>query len=48
MVDRRKRMHLDTREICLADPTFLRTTIPSASIVERMGFTHAPVAATLP
>lgn len=48
MVDRRKRMHLDTCERCLADPDFLRTVIPSASVVERMGLTRAPVAATLP
>lgn len=48
MVDRRKRIHLDTCELCLADEEFLRTPIPSASIVERMGVTRAPVAATLP
>jgi cellulose biosynthesis protein BcsQ len=48
MVDRRKRMHLDTCEHCLADDEFLRTVIPSASVVERMGLTRAPVAATLP
>lgn len=48
MVDRRKRMHLDLCEHCLADGAFLRTVIPSASVVERMGLTRAPVAATLP
>jgi chromosome partitioning protein len=48
MVDRRKRIHLDTCELCLADDEFLRTSIPSASVVERMGVTRAPVAATLP
>jgi cellulose biosynthesis protein BcsQ len=48
MVDQRKRMHLDLCESCLADPSFLRTVIPSASVVERMGLTRAPVAATLP
>jgi cellulose biosynthesis protein BcsQ len=48
MLDRRKWMHLDTAESCLADPAFLRTVIPSASVVERMGLTRAPVAATLP
>lgn len=48
MVDRRKRLHLDTVDECLADPAFLRTTVPSASIVERMGVVRAPVAATLP
>ncbi len=48
MVDRRKRLHLDTVGDCLDDPAFLRTPIPSASIVERMGVVRAPVAATLP
>ena len=48
MLDRRKRMHLDLCNRCLADPAFLRTVIPSASVVERMGLTRAPVAATLP
>jgi cellulose biosynthesis protein BcsQ len=48
MVDRRKRLHLDTCGLCLADDEFLRTPIPSASVVERMGVTRAPVAATLP
>lgn len=48
MVDRRKRMHLDLCDHCLADRVFLRTVIPSASVVERMGLTRAPVAATLP
>jgi cellulose biosynthesis protein BcsQ len=49
MVDRRKRLH---RDICQdhADGVdgFLRTTIPSASIVERTGLTRAPVTATAP
>ena len=48
MLDRRKRLHLETADRCLADPEFLRTAIPSASIVERMGVVRAPVAATLP
>jgi cellulose biosynthesis protein BcsQ len=48
MVDRRKTLHLELCERCLADPGFLRTVIPSASVVERMGLTRAPVAATLP
>jgi cellulose biosynthesis protein BcsQ len=48
MVDRRKRMHLDICERCLSDGTFLNTTIPNSSVVERMGLTRAPVAATLP
>jgi cellulose biosynthesis protein BcsQ len=48
MVDRRKRLHRDLVEQCLAGDQFLRTTIPSASVVERMGLVRAPVAATLP
>jgi cellulose biosynthesis protein BcsQ len=48
MVDRRKRMHIELRDACLADASFLRTSIPTASVVERMGVTRAPVAATLP
>jgi len=48
MVDRRKRMHIEISEQCMADRTFLRTPIPSASVVEKMGLTRAPVAATLP
>jgi cellulose biosynthesis protein BcsQ len=48
MVDRRKRIHLETCDLCLSDEAFLRTVIPSASVVERMGVTRAPVAATLP
>jgi cellulose biosynthesis protein BcsQ len=49
MVDRRKRLH---REVCDhfgggADG-FLETTIPFASLVERMGLTRAPVTATHP
>jgi len=48
MVDRRKRLHRETTGACLADSSFLRTTIPFASVVERMGLTRAPVAATLP
>jgi cellulose biosynthesis protein BcsQ len=48
MVDRRKRLHLDTSDACLADGQFLKTVIPTASIVERMGLTRAPVGATLP
>jgi cellulose biosynthesis protein BcsQ len=48
MVDRRKRMHNEIRDQCLADDSFLRTIIPTASVVERMGVTRAPVAATLP
>lgn len=48
MVDRRKRLHNEAVAECLADPDFLRTQIPSASAVERMGVVRAPVAATLP
>lgn len=48
MVDRRKRMHNELALACLADPAFLTTAIPSASVVEKMGVTRAPVAATLP
>jgi cellulose biosynthesis protein BcsQ len=48
MVDRRKRMHREISDHCLSDGDFLRTAIPSASVVERMGITRAPVAATLP
>lgn len=48
MVDRRKRLHTESVAECLADPAFLRTPVPSASAVERMGVVRAPVAATLP
>jgi cellulose biosynthesis protein BcsQ len=48
MVDRRKNLHRDLCDRCLADPAFLRTTVPFASVVERMGLSRAPVAATLP
>lgn len=48
MVDRRKRMHNELGLACLADPGFLTTAVPSASVVEKMGMTRAPVAATMP
>lgn len=48
MVDRRKRLHRELHDQCLEDESFLRTIIPTASVVERMGLTRAPVAATLP
>lgn len=48
MLDRRKSLHLQIQADCLADPGFLRTAIPTASVVERMGVVRAPVAATLP
>jgi cellulose biosynthesis protein BcsQ len=48
MVARRKKMHTEIGLACLADPAFLTVAIPSASVVEKMGLTRAPVAATLP
>jgi cellulose biosynthesis protein BcsQ len=48
MVDRRKTMHRQITDLCLAQHDFLRTVIPTASVVEKMGLTRAPVAATLP
>ena len=48
MVDRRKKMHNEISLACLADPAFLTVAIPSASVIEKMGMTRAPVAATLP
>jgi cellulose biosynthesis protein BcsQ len=48
MVDRRKKMHNEITEKCLTGDGFLRTSIPSASVVERMGITRAPIGATLP
>jgi cellulose biosynthesis protein BcsQ len=48
MVDRRKKMHTELGLACLADPAFLTVAIPSASVVEKMGLTRAPVGATLP
>lgn len=48
MLDRRKTLHLEVSEACLEDPDFLHTIIPSASVIERMGLTRAPVAATQP
>ena len=43
MVDRRKAMHREALERCLADERFLRTTIPAASVVEKMGRHRAPL-----
>lgn len=49
MVDRRKRMHLDTMaSLRDQDPRLLDTVIPYASVVERMGIHRAPVAAIAP
>jgi chromosome partitioning protein len=46
MVDRRKRLHRELIEdLCLAHPDILRSAVPSASAVERMGAHQAPVAA---
>jgi cellulose biosynthesis protein BcsQ len=48
MVDRRKTMHREAIELCAADGEFLRTAIPSASVVERMGVRRAPLVAFAP
>lgn len=49
MVDRRKKMHQDQLAALAAEwPMFLDTTIPSASVVERMGIERAPVATFAP
>lgn len=48
MLDRRKRLHLETAASAWTDPSFLRTAIPTASVVERMGVVRAPIGATLP
>jgi cellulose biosynthesis protein BcsQ len=46
MVDRRKRLHRELIEdLCLAHPDILRTGVPSASAVERMGAHQSPVGA---
>jgi chromosome partitioning protein len=46
MVDRRKRLHRELIEdLSLAHPDILRSGVPSASAVERMGAHQAPVAA---
>jgi len=45
MVDGRKRLHRELIEdLCLAHPDILRTAVPSATAVERMGAHQAPVA----
>jgi cellulose biosynthesis protein BcsQ len=44
MVDRRKKLHREVVEQLHQDrPTMLRASIPSASVVERMGVERAPV-----
>lgn len=49
MVDRRKKLHRDLVEQYLErEPGFLRTVIPNASIIERMGVEHAPVSQLAP
>lgn len=48
MVDRRKSLHRELTSLCLAQRDFLKTVISTASVVEKMGLTRAPVAATLP
>jgi chromosome partitioning protein len=46
MVDGRKRLHRELIEdLCLAHPDILRSAVPSATSVERMGAHQAPVAA---
>jgi chromosome partitioning protein len=45
MVDRRKKMHKDIMEQALTDyPALLKTTIPYASDIERMGLERKPLA----
>jgi chromosome partitioning protein len=49
MVDRRKRLHLDTMELVRsAYPNVLRSDIPYLSFVERMGIERQPVPAFAP
>ena len=43
MVDRRKAMHREILERCHADERFLRSAVPSASAVEKMGLRRAPL-----
>jgi chromosome partitioning protein len=46
MADRRKKLHRELIEdLCLAHPGILRSAVPSATSVERMGAHQAPVAA---
>jgi cellulose biosynthesis protein BcsQ len=46
MVDRRKKLHRELIEdLCLAHPDILRSAVPSATAVERMGAHQAPVGA---
>jgi chromosome partitioning protein len=48
MFDRRKRLQQDIATELLERPDTLRTPIPNASVVERMGTRRAPVAAYAP
>ena len=48
MVDRRKAMHREILERCRADGSFLRSVIPAASVVEKMGLHRAPLLAYAP
>lgn len=49
MVDRRKRLQGDIVAHLMRDtPGFLPTTIPNASVIERMGIERAPVATFAP
>lgn len=49
MADRRKRLHREIVDATLADrPEFLRTVVPYASDVERMGVERKPLAAFAP
>jgi len=49
MVDRRKKLHRELQnELLERDPRMLRTPIPNASAVERMGLHREPLVATSP
>jgi len=49
MVDRRKKLHRELQhELLEADPRMLRTPIPNASAVERMGLLREPLLVTTP
>jgi chromosome partitioning protein len=49
MVDRRKKLHRELQqELLEAEPRLLRTLIPNASAVERMGLLREPLLATSP
>ena len=48
MVDGRKRLHREVMESLADEPRVLRTAIPAASDVERMGRHRAPLALFAP